>query len=43
MAVEALKKISPDAGHIELGHAGLFKALTDELEIDAGARSSCAA
>ena len=36
LAVEALKKISPDAGHIELGHAGLFKALTDELEIDAG-------
>lgn len=34
LAVESLQKMSPNGGHIELGHAGLFKALTDELGIN---------
>lgn len=35
LAVEALQKVSPNGCHIELGHAGLFKALTEELELEA--------
>ena len=34
LGVEALRKISPNC-HLELGHAGLFKALAHELEMDA--------
>ena len=35
LAVESLKKVSPNGCHIELGHAGLFRALADELEMEA--------
>lgn len=35
LAVEALKAVSPHAFHIELGHVGLFRALSDEMEMGA--------
>ncbi|NLF35318.1 MAG: ATP phosphoribosyltransferase regulatory subunit, partial [Clostridiales bacterium] len=33
LAVEGLKAVSPRGFHIELGHAGLFKALADQMEL----------
>lgn len=33
LAVEALKTLCPNGFHIELGHAGLFRALADRLEM----------
>ena len=35
LAVEALQKVSPSGFHLELGHAGLFRALAAELELEA--------
>ena len=34
LAVEALQAVSPQGFHIELGHAGLFRALADQMGMD---------
>ena len=36
LAVEALKAVCPNGFHIELGHAGLFRALAGQMEMPVG-------
>ncbi|MCD8212126.1 MAG: ATP phosphoribosyltransferase regulatory subunit [Oscillospiraceae bacterium] len=36
LAIDAMRAVSPGPFHIELGHAGLFRALAEELKLSAG-------